>query len=298
MLKFTCICMFQHDSVPTQASLLVERSPLRALASTLMITPPSAASAVALNHSLRQRGVTSVTMASVWHGVLLPRPPVSVSLACGCCDRVVKWWRMVWVGRGWLLLSNLPVLVSLACGCYDRVVKQWRLVWVWVCRGCPTPPTCISDFGLWMLGSCCKVVDVSLGVKIMLWSGGCQHGCGCYCHVVKWWMSLWVWMLWGEGGGKEVLFWFPLLMQWWIYFGPFIRRWEQLRWSFWSLQTCGATKCFRTAKGSFWYLQTHGATKCFRTAKGSFWSLQTHGATKCFRTAKGSFRSLQTDMSH
>ena len=35
------------------------------------------------------------------------------------------------------------------------------------------------------------MVDVRLGV-----SGGCRCGCGCYGHVVKWWMSVWVWMLW------------------------------------------------------------------------------------------------------
>ena len=26
-------------------------------------------------------------------------------------------------------------------------------------------------------------------------SGGCQCGYGCYDYVVKWWMSVWVWML-------------------------------------------------------------------------------------------------------
>ena len=46
------------------------------------------------------------------------------------------------------VLPHPPVSVTLVCGCWDHVVKWWMSVWV--------------------LRSCCEVVDVSVGVKIML----------------------------------------------------------------------------------------------------------------------------------
>ena len=52
------------------------------------------------------------------------------------------------------------------CGCYDHVVK-WMSVWVW------------------MLRSCCEVVDVGVGeqglTSAVVSSGGCQ--------------CVWMWML-------------------------------------------------------------------------------------------------------